>query len=137
MPAEAQTRLFLSFSQMSGKDFEWVNDHEFRYQGQMYDVLSQEPASHGVQFSCLKDEDETRLFRTLDDQVASLLEQDAGTRKQSARTIDFYQHWICVPAASLLPEYARVEEKAPTTLNFRLPPGHRNEIFAPPENIFS
>lgn len=138
VPAEAQTRLYLSFTQMTGQDFVWVNDHEFRYQGQMFDVLSQKPTATGIEFFCLKDEDETILFRTLDDQVAGLLQQDAGTREQSARTITFYQQWVFIPAQSLVPVFCMSEkETCISSRTFCLPPGHRNEIFAPPETLVS
>ncbi|HQU74962.1 MAG TPA: hypothetical protein PKV71_20480 [Calditrichia bacterium] len=60
----------LALEKNGGADFQRVNGHEFRYRGQMFDVLSQERHGEETWYYCISDEQETRLFASLDDQVA-------------------------------------------------------------------
>lgn len=60
--------------------FDWIEDHEFRFQGTMYDVVRQEKDSSGaIIYYCITDHQETQLFAQLDEWVQKCMSSDPGT----------------------------------------------------------
>lgn len=60
---------------------QWTKDEkEFRYQGKMYDVVRSETSNGEIAYHCISDEEETRLFAQLDQQVQEQMDrqQDHG-----------------------------------------------------------
>ena len=92
VPLSQQTLLGFSKIELESGILFWMNDHEFRYQGVAYDVLKQIAQQDSIYFSCIRDEDETRLFKTLDDQVSKILNQDKNTHNQKEITFRFYRN---------------------------------------------
>ncbi len=66
---------------------EWENDHEFRYQGSMYDVVEVHTADGKVRYACINDIQEEQLFEQLDLLVQKELEKEAKglTLKKNTR----------------------------------------------------
>jgi hypothetical protein len=92
VPLSQQTLLGFSKIELESGTLSWINDHEFRYQGVAFDVLKKTSQQDSIYFSCIRDEDETRLFKTLDDQVNKILNQDKNTRNQKENTFRFYRN---------------------------------------------
>ncbi len=45
--------------------FQWVEEHEFRHEGAMYDVVRMRTAGDSAYFLCIRDRDEERLLSNL------------------------------------------------------------------------
>lgn len=54
----------------------WENDHEFEYQGKMYDVVTFEMIDDVIYYYCWPDHDETALNQKMDDVLEMLLGTD-------------------------------------------------------------
>jgi hypothetical protein len=57
---------FKEFNQLA-----WINDHEFKMDGRMYDVVKKKKNNIGYSVSCIDDVQETVLFAKLDEATAS------------------------------------------------------------------
>lgn len=62
--------------------FKRIEEHEFRYLGEMYDVVKQEQHGDTTWYYCLWDEKESELFAQLDEQVAQHMHQNQEQKKQ-------------------------------------------------------
>lgn len=60
----------LCFSEEGEKKIIWINSHEFRYKGRLYDVIHKTSLSEGVIFRCIDDRQETKLFEKLNQTTA-------------------------------------------------------------------
>lgn len=69
---KSKCRLF-NFTQKEFNNLTWINDHEFKMNGHMYDVVKKNKNKHGYSVSCIDDTQETRLFAELDDATNSNL----------------------------------------------------------------
>lgn len=59
-------------------EFKWKDEKEFSYRGNMYDIVSQECLPNGLTlFHCINDEQETVLFRNLNQLVNNSLNGNA------------------------------------------------------------
>lgn len=54
-----------SLVEQPNSDFEWKNDHEFRYQGEMYDVIKADHTGTEYVFFCKKDRKEDKMISVL------------------------------------------------------------------------
>ncbi len=67
IPLEELTLFIFDTSSEEYKKIKWVEEHEFRYNGSMYDIVRQSPGRNGnVSFYCINDSDEEKLFAGLD-----------------------------------------------------------------------
>lgn len=57
--------------------FRWENDHEFFYRGSMYDVVKRE----GEKLQCINDDQESILFRNLDEQSRKAQRENSNSGK--------------------------------------------------------
>lgn len=71
-------------------EFQWIHDHEFRYQGKMYDIVRQEDHGETTWFYCIRDEKETLLFARLDEQVKNEMQNMPGNDRQRERLMQWY-----------------------------------------------
>lgn len=65
----------------SDPGFYWVNDHEFSLDGHLFDVVHKE----GNLLKCISDDQETVLFRDLDEKTR----KDMATRNGSSKSLEF------------------------------------------------
>jgi hypothetical protein len=49
----------------------WLDEHEFRYQGNMYDIVRQYSTDDAQYYVCINDKQEERLFKNLDQYVTT------------------------------------------------------------------
>ncbi|MFA7381000.1 MAG: hypothetical protein WC150_11080 [Bacteroidia bacterium] len=50
-------------------DFEWVKEHEFRYRGNLYDIIRKTETTNSVVWYCIQDEREQEMLTHLKQQV--------------------------------------------------------------------
>jgi hypothetical protein len=58
----------ISFS-YNETNFEWKDEHEFRYKGIMYDIVKQTSDGSTITYFCVNDEQESALFAHLDEEL--------------------------------------------------------------------
>lgn len=57
---------------------EWKDEHEFRLDGEMYDIVSTGISDGQLVYQCINDKQEQKLFSQLDQLVKRQLEQESG-----------------------------------------------------------
>ena len=61
------------FTEKELKELTWINDHEFKMNGRLYDVVKKNKSNVGFSVSCIDDIQETVLFAELDEATVSNL----------------------------------------------------------------
>jgi hypothetical protein len=69
----------------SQQDFQWKDKREFRYGGQMYDVVFEKNHHDTTWIYCISDEKETQLFTHLDKQINQSMNQNRERKQQRDR----------------------------------------------------
>ena len=69
--------------------FRRIDEGEFRYDGNMYDVVRQEAHGDTTWYYCLSDEKETQLFANLDDLVKREMSRDTEQKQRLVRLLDW------------------------------------------------
>ncbi len=69
--------------------FQRIDEGEFRYNGNMYDIVRQEAHGDTTWYYCLSDEKETQLFANLDDLVKRETSRDASQKQRLVRLLDW------------------------------------------------
>jgi hypothetical protein len=88
----------------------------------MYDVLERKIIGDRTEFACILDEDETRLFKTLDEQIQSALNGDPVSKQQNEKSQRFYRNLFYESSVFswTIQHYKTsiltIQEKAPITL---------------------
>ena len=93
--------IILSFHP-SSKEYntiEWMGNHEFRYKGQMYDIVRQSIHADGtIKYYCINDKQEKELFANLDEHIKNHI-NDNETSEKNSKNISkkltkeyFFQH---------------------------------------------
>lgn len=62
-----------NFTNAEFKELTWINDHEFKMNGRLYDVVKKNKSNVGFLVYCIDDIQETILFAQLDEATASNL----------------------------------------------------------------
>ena len=62
-----------NFTNKEFKDLTWINDHEFKMNGRLYDVVKKNKSNVGFSVYCIDDIQETVLFAQLDEATTSNL----------------------------------------------------------------
>ena len=60
---------------------QWIEDHEFRYEGQMFDIVRSFAANDTTYFVCINDVQEERLFEHIDNHVKRQMENRGQSGK--------------------------------------------------------
>lgn len=71
------------------KQFQWHEEHEFRYRGQMYDVIRKERHGDQVWFYCYWDKAETELLDNLSHYVDNYLQHKPDQQKNETLLSSF------------------------------------------------
>lgn len=96
-------------------EFKWHEDHEFRYRGQMYDVIRKEVKGNQIWYYCYWDKAETKLLNNLSKYVSSFLQQQPDHKEKAEHLVvilkktfllfeKYYLPNIKLPSLSLIPE---------------------------------
>lgn len=70
--------------------FQRVEEHEFRYDGKMYDVVRQESHGDTTWYYCLADEKETQLFANLEELVKHGMSQNSERQQRIIRLLNLF-----------------------------------------------
>jgi len=90
----------------SAPEFEWVNDHEFRYEGMLYDIIRISSAPSGDIWHCINDRQEEQMLQRLKQQVHQHNGQPAKSAKQLSKSLlkDFFIEYEEAKQVSDLPQ---------------------------------
>ncbi len=92
IPEDQRVVLKITPSQEANSDiFQWKHKKEFRYNGEMYDVLSSEQHGDTTYYTCVHDPRESGLFDNLDSFVSDVLSQSPKHTKQQQELFSFFQ----------------------------------------------
>ncbi len=84
--------VLFKFTQSESELLDWKKDHEFAYQGQMYDVVSSEVIGDSIYYWCWWDEAESKIERQIEELTAMLFHQSPENQQKQARLHDFYKN---------------------------------------------
>ena len=103
---------------------EWEEEHEFEYQGQMYDVVDVSIEGDSICYRCYQDQAESRLKEELRRLLARPLRDDSATADNTQRLMTFFQSLFCVEKPSLAaPLWEKSSPRYFYTSPFGLPSG--------------
>lgn len=109
-------------------DFEWEEEHEFRYRGEMYDVIDSRQSHDSLHVRCIPDSRETRLIT----EIAKL----GGHRKQgrSSGASSVLLQLLNTPflpesLAGFFPVFSKTDYIIPDN---RVYPGPAGDVLTPP-----
>jgi hypothetical protein len=104
-----------SWEEQPPEYFQWHEDHEFWYQGKMYDILEKEYHGDEVWYYSYWDRAETELLNHFTDYVSRYLTQQPDRDKQNTTLqvaiskiflfVQFIIHFELAPIAEQLPAY--------------------------------
>jgi len=84
--------VFIEANEKNLSEIEWENDHEFRFEGKLYDVVETKYEAGIKSFACINDQQEERLFENLDLLVKKELEKEAkGLLLKKGSSLPFLQ----------------------------------------------
>ena len=84
----------LTLFKLSSNDYQeldWEDSKEFKFKGEMYDVVRQTAMTDSVYLWCWHDSDETYLAKALDKLLAGLSSKDAGDDPKTTLIHDYYK----------------------------------------------
>src|SRR5687768_4379779 len=67
--------------------FEWVNDHELKLNGEMYDIVTSQTSNDTTYYNCIKDTEETLLFAGLDNYVEQYMANNPDHQKKRSKLL--------------------------------------------------
>lgn len=110
-------------------ELEWIEPHEFRFKGKMFDVVRVEERGDEQWYYCIRDDEETQLFAHLDDLVERQMNDEAqdGVIKQ-LKDLRFLDH----QGVSLSHEGSQHVERTLTHYFFSLKPWTAETHVPPP-----
>lgn len=74
------------------KLLKWIEPHEFMLQGRMYDIIKTDSLPGGVlQYLCIDDEDETRLFANMDELIKREFQGNKNKRGNAVKNLEKMQ----------------------------------------------
>lgn len=119
-----------SWEEAPPTEFQWHEAHEFRYRGQMYDIIRKEYHGDEVWYYTYKDDAETELLNNLSEYVSNYLRQEPDREKENEHLRLFITRTFLPAGPTSLPvpvqdfEIAPLETISPLTtfLEIDLPP---------------
>lgn len=87
VPDSLKVEFYLDEIQSNPNLFIWIHSKEFKYKGELYDVVSEREENGRLVVSCIHDVKESGLFADLDQMIAK--QMNADSQNQNSR-----QHWI-------------------------------------------
>jgi hypothetical protein len=90
----------LSFSMAENAKLQWTEKNkEFRFNGEMFDVVSSETRGDTIYYYCINDKDEASLFANLGELVKKKLDDDCNSGKNiSAKLIRAITSLVFLPS---------------------------------------
>ncbi|MEM1217986.1 MAG: hypothetical protein AAGH79_03710 [Bacteroidota bacterium] len=91
LPISTLTHLVFS-TETTRNQLQWIHEHEFRYQGILYDIFLQEACEDETHYWVWPDHEETQLQQELRNWLA---QQAQLPIDQQASGLQFGKHWLC------------------------------------------
>ncbi|MBT8378492.1 MAG: hypothetical protein KJN64_04625 [Ignavibacteria bacterium] len=66
-------------------NFKWIHSHEFKYNGEMYDIVKKEEKGDQLTLHCINDKNEKKL----EEEFAKRVEENSSNSKQRQKTNHF------------------------------------------------
>jgi hypothetical protein len=112
---------------VDGGRVEWIEPHEFRYNGVMYDIARSVEEDGRTVHYCVRDDAETALYAQLDRLMREETNQDPERRRQAARILQHLLLPVLPPQASSFAVF-----RTGFTLPFAAVPATRRGDSSPP-----
>jgi len=98
VPEEDQVllKIPMALEQTPNSTFVRIHSREFRYKGEMYDILKKEIRGDTTWYTCIHDVKESGIFKDLDKRVTNFLANNPGQKHQSQFAFSFF-HQQYVP----------------------------------------
>lgn len=136
VPEEDLVLLKIAKSEEENSDvFERMHSREFRYNGQMYDVMRLEDKGDTTYYTCIHDVKESKLFERLDSMVLDELNKDEGEKSQREMMLNFFTK-VYLP--NYIPEIEHFNTQAKSVFVYLnlFSEKHSQDIGEPPRFMF-
>lgn len=116
--------------------FQRIHAREFRYLGQMYDIVRQESRDDTTWYWCIHDFKESALFAELDGLAGRLREGDLPSRENRSRLLRYFQTLFFTEFPRVDTTLLEADADNPTSLDrLELPDGYANTPTPPPKPV--
>ncbi len=95
--AEHDLRLFTVHAAKAADAFEWEHESEFRYRGEMYDVVRTEVIGDSIRYHCFHDKAESKFERKLERIMADLWPHHPEQQRDNKRVHQFLKKLFAPP----------------------------------------
>lgn len=72
------------------KNFKWIKNYEFRYEGEMYDIIKTKVIGDSIYYSCYHDLKESALFSNLHKHLLDFISTNKANKKEILNIIHDY-----------------------------------------------
>jgi hypothetical protein len=118
-----QELFFIRINQQNQQELEWIHAREFRYKGRMYDVIRKKVLDpNTIEYACINDIQESRLFAHLDQEVSRNLSNNATPSPQAKVLLKM----LSIPY--ILPQSSFSMERNYRLFSFHKPQFHLPEV---------
>lgn len=139
VPEEDQVllKIPMALEQTPNSTFVRKHEREFRYKGEMYDILRQEIHGDTIWYTCIHDVKESGLFKDLDKRVNAFLSSNPAQKEQMQFSLQFFhQQYVQGVFVELSPVFQfqnlRFEVITPAVLD-----GVWRDLLKPPNKIYT
>lgn len=73
-------------------ELDWIEGHEFRYRGTMYDIVRTECTDTATVYHCINDDQETLLFANLDELVKKASQKTHNSNDSGLNSFNWLSH---------------------------------------------
>jgi len=91
VPEEQRLRFIAEDLEADNENLTWMHDKEFRYRGEMYDILKREYVNGKLTYVCIHDVKESGLFCKLDEMLDMQMQHHSPLSNHSRQFVSFFQ----------------------------------------------
>lgn len=91
VPEDQRIRFYADELEADKSNLTWIHEHEFRYNGEMYDILKREYINGELVYVCIHDVKESGLFRNLEELIDRQMQHHSPLGKQIRQLISFFE----------------------------------------------
>jgi len=121
----------LTFDASKTSQLKWIDDHEFIYNGDLYDVVETKLSDNKIGYLCLQDHQETELFKQLNLLVGNELCKD---KSASSSKTNVLVNWISMDNIYREALYLKSFESNSSIYRFSPISWHQNPDSPPPRS---
>lgn len=122
----------LSLEQTENDVFHRVHAGEFRYKGEMYDILKSESHGDTTWYVCIHDVKESGIFKQLDEQVKLFVSTNPGQQHQRALAFSFFHLQYIIPTVETKNAKETIDRSVFFTFSDHVEEGFFASLFRPP-----